>query len=743
MTYAEIVRDALSIAAAIRGVCAPGDRVMFLFPPGLDYIRAFLGCMFGRVLAVPSYPPDVAGASRSYEKVSAIVRDCEPRLLLTSASLLSTVQAFANEDPFAKVARPIVSTLEALVPMANFEFSLPENDEVAFLQYTSGSTGQPKGTMLSHGNLGWMLQSIQDHFCAQPGERLVSWLPPYHDMGLIGGILGPLYACTEATLMAPLTFLRRPLLWLEVISKKRAHISVAPNFAYQLCADRAKPEDVARLDLSEWRLAACGAEPVRGSTLDGFLEKFAPARLRPTVFFPCYGLAEDTLMTACAKANQGHRRTGFEPAQLSRGVVEAREDAPPLVSCGAPTLGTRLAIVESETRRELPADRVGEIWVQNAAVARGYWRNESATVSTFGNFLGSGEGPFLNTGDIGFLHGGELYVCGRSKDLIIVRGKNIYPQDVERLAESTHPALRSGCSVALPSTRDDVEGIVLALEIDRRYRPDRRANEVPGAPLPRGAEKRTGAERRAQNAADEAASRTLEERAAAHSAESDQADGLKYEEIAKRVATQVGVEFGVDVFAIWFLKPGDLPKTSSGKIQRAATRALVEAGKLGAIFEWSRPAAVVLESLRPEAFVRASFFAQLTPIERFDKVRSLLVQDVARALKVAPSSLEKDAPLMTLGMTSLAGAELRTRIERSTGVLLASTAPYNYPTIDALAEHIAERIMALGASAGPAAEPASVEIDPRINDATRSSFGTALERELELARRSLMDDDDE
>ncbi|HWN44200.1 MAG TPA: fatty acyl-AMP ligase, partial [Thermoanaerobaculia bacterium] len=404
LTYAEVDRKARSIAADLQRRGAQGERVLLLFPPGLDFVTAFLGCLYAGAVAVPAYPPS---PGRGTGRLRSLLEDAKPRLALTTPPLLPRVE----REVEGAVA------LEGLLP-EDWRPPAVGPDSLAFLQYTSGSTSTPKGVRVTHGNLIANERAIQHAFGQSEESVVVGWLPLYHDMGLIGNVLQPLWCGATCVLMSPLSFLQRPRRWLEAIGRFRGTTSGGPDFAYSLCVRKIPPAEREGLDLSSWRVAFNGAEPVRAATLDAFAEAFAPCGFHREAFYPCYGLAEATLFVSGGDPEVAPRVSGN------------------LVSCGRAWPGERITVVDPETGRELPAGEEGEICVSGPSVADGYWEGESF-------------GGFLRTGDLGRLdEDGELFVTGRLKDLIVVRGRNIYPHDVERTAEESHPALRPGGGAA-------------------------------------------------------------------------------------------------------------------------------------------------------------------------------------------------------------------------------------------------------------------------------------------------------
>jgi amino acid adenylation domain-containing protein len=613
LTYGELDRRARTIAAALRASLAPGDRALLLYPPGLEFIAAFFGCLYAGVIAVPAYPPRLN--DRSQERLRAVARDAEPRAALTTASILTAAAALPIPE-LAAVCWIATDSLEASM----LELPEPDPESIAFLQYTSGSTSTPKGVMVSHANLLHNEGMIGEAFRQDEDTVVVGWLPLYHDMGLIGNVLQPLWAGGTCVLMAPVAFLQKPLRWLEAIHRYRGTTSGGPNFAYELCVRRIAEEQRAGLDLSSWRVAYNGAEPVRAETLERFAVAFAPQGFRPEAFFPCYGLAEATLFVSGGEAG-----TVPPVAHLDAAALEAHEARPSeseearrLVSCGHAWAGQRIVVADPETGSDLAAGRIGEIWIAGPSVARGYWRNPEATERDFAARLESGEGPFLRTGDLGFLRDGELYVAGRLKDLIIIRGRNHYPQDLELTAERSHPDLRPGSGAAFSVEVSGEERLVLVQEVERRRRDE-------------------------------------------------------FEEVAEAVRGAVAREHEVQVHEVVLVRVGTVPKTSSGKIQRSACRALYLAGELAVVGRSavaSDPAEAVDVSEAAVVPSRGSLLA-LEPEERRTVLERFLRERAAAAVGVPASAIDPDRPLTGLGLDSLAAIELKSGVETALGVPLS------------------------------------------------------------------------
>jgi acyl-CoA synthetase (AMP-forming)/AMP-acid ligase II len=422
-SYAELDRRARAVAAHLRSRLASGDRVVLSYPPGLEFVAAFLGCLYASMIAVPM---PAAHPRRSAERMAAVTADCQPALVLGPQTDIEADETDAWKPP------------------------APAADGIAFLQYTSGSTARPKGVKVTHANLLANLAMIQAAEANDASSRGLSWLPAYHDMGLIEGILQPLYAGYPAWLMPPTAFLQRPQRWLEAISRLRVSVSGAPDFAYALCARRIAEEELAHLDLRSWRVAYNGSEPVSARTLAAFARRFAPCGFREAALRPVYGLAEATLLVSASRAaHASPRALALDAAALAEGRVELAGPGHPagvsVVSCGPPVPGIEITI-------RAPDGEVGEIQVSGPSVTRGYWSQ------------GHAPGP-LGTGDLGFLHQGELYVTGRLKDLVILRGRKLYPQDIERSVEECHGAIEGAVAFAVPEGH--IDRLIVLAEVER------------------------------------------------------------------------------------------------------------------------------------------------------------------------------------------------------------------------------------------------------------------------------------
>ncbi len=474
ITFSELDRAARAAAATLQRHCAPGDRVLILLKPGLDYIVGFLGCLYAGLIAVPAYPP---GATKTLDRLDGILADCQPVAALTNTEDVAAIRRrLAETRSRAQVLD--ISALD-LAAAADWQSVEGARTDAAFLQYTSGSTGHPKGVVVTHGNLIHNSQSISAHFATHQDSHVVSWLPPYHDMGLIGGILQSVFVGFPSTLLAPMHFLQRPLRWLQAISKYRGTISGGPNFAYELCVRKIKDEELAGLDLSSWQVAFNGAEHVRAQTIESFYNRFASCGLAASAAFPCYGLAEGTLLVTSDRVYREPVIQHFHATLLedNRAVLLTNEGAAAvqmrgrlLVSSGRGIAGQEPFICDPHTQECLGEGQVGEICIVGDSVADGYWQLPEKTAATFREARPEQTRwpRFFRTGDLGFLLDGELYVTGRLKDLIIKNGVNHHPGDIESTVLSADESFRPDGSAAFSIELDDCEQVVVMQEVERR-----------------------------------------------------------------------------------------------------------------------------------------------------------------------------------------------------------------------------------------------------------------------------------
>ncbi|MEH2034162.1 MAG: AMP-binding protein [Nostoc sp.] len=609
LTYRELDLSARAIAVQLQTVSAKHERVLLLYPPGLDFITAFFGCLYAGTIAVPAYPPR---QNQSISRLIGIMADAQAMVALTTTSLLTTIATQFTDHPDLATKQIFTTDTIANQQAELWQEPLLDPNAIAFLQYTSGSTGTPKGVMVSHGNLLHNLELIHQLFQTAPNQLGVSWLPPYHDMGLIGSILQPLYVGSSIILMSPVAFLQKPYRWLETISRYQATISGGPNFAYDLCVQKIQPEQLVGLDLSSWKVAFNGAEPVRAQTLERFVTKFEPYGFRPEAFYPCYGMAEGTLLISGGIKECYPTVCNVESAALEQNQVvlcaEQQQHSIKIVGQGRTGLGQTIAIVNPQSFKRCPDGTVGEIWVTGGSTAQGYWQKPQETQETFYACLDdTGGGSFLRTGDLGFLHNGELFVTGRLKDLIVIRGRNYYPQDIELTVQESHSALRQSCGAVFAIEVEGEERIVVAQEIERTYLRKLNADEAIAA--------------------------------------------------IRQAVSQV---HELSVYAVLLLKTASIPKTSSGKISRTACRNGFQTESLDIIAadilpQWDGGAS--------ESKLTVAELLAIAPTQRQQHLESYIQAKLARGLKVDLAKLHPQQPLHQLGLDSLTAIEIKHQIE--------------------------------------------------------------------------------
>src|ERR1041384_1559502 len=468
LTYGALDVKARAIAARLQRLAAVGERVLLLYPPDLEYIAAFFGCLYAGAVAVPVFAPR---ANRSLSRLQAIAADAEAKVVLTTSAVFSRIEPFLAQVSELQAMHWLVTDNIDEETAQEWKEPFIDGDTLAFIQYTSGSTALPKGVMVSHANILHNERMIQSAFRQTEQSVILSWLPLYHDMGLIGGVLQPLYVGAHCILMSPVSFLQKPLRWLQAISRYRATTSGGPNFAYDMCVQKIDPARRTELDLSNWRVAFNGSEPVRAETLKQFAAAFEPCGFRPEAFFPCYGLAEATLFVS-GNPKPAVKKFAAESLAKHR-VEEADVDVQELVSCGTTFVSQEALIVNPETSTRCAPNEVGEIWIAGDSVAKGYWGHSEETQNIFrARLKGVSRETFLRTGDLGFLHDGELFITGRLKDLIIIRGRNLYPQDIEQTVVECHADLRRGGGVAFSIEVEGEERLVVVQELERHTSSD-------------------------------------------------------------------------------------------------------------------------------------------------------------------------------------------------------------------------------------------------------------------------------
>jgi acyl-CoA synthetase (AMP-forming)/AMP-acid ligase II len=611
LTYEALDLHSRVIATQLQALNVCGERALLLYPPGLDYISAFFGCLYAGVIAVPAYPPR---RNRSLFRLQSIFQDAQPTVVLTTAELLADWERWFSSFPDFQALHWI--TTNNITNKSAEEWLFPDigGDTLALLQYTSGSTATPKGVMIDHKNLLSNLALIHERYELTLDSRVLSWLPPYHDMGLVGGILQPLYAGISMTLMSPVMFLQRPLRWLQAISRYKATISGGPNFAYDLCVRKVSAEQRANLDLSSWSLAFNGAEPINNETLDRFTRAFECCGFRREAFYPCYGLAEATLLVSGGSKDIPPVLKTLQRAALEQNRVipnlKQEDESRILVGCGQLSPQQRVVIVHPESLTPCSSNEVGEIWISSASVAQGYWNNPIETERTFRACLAEmKENSFLRTGDLGFVEDGELFVTGRIKDLIVIRGRNYYPQDLELTVETSHSIMRLNCGAAFTIDVDGQEQLVIVQEIERHYR------------------------------------------------------SSNLDDVVAAIRRAIAEQYELQTYAVSLIKTGSIPKTSSGKIQRHTCRASFLSKSLDVIHHWtetstSQEELKQLHTEEPNSLQQTFSLDRNSPsvkresgqrYKNLETIQSYLISHIANRLNIETRDMDVSKPFFDYG----------------------------------------------------------------------------------------------
>ena len=699
LTYSELDKKARSVALMLQRKGLTGERALLLYPPGLDYIAGFFGCLYAGVTAVPAYPPDPNRLNRSLPRLQAIVNDAGATVALTTDAIMYMIRML-------KLGSKLTNSLEKIPFMRKFRNSMKyfssEKQAVAnstelgdlqwistdstpsighenwaapsitaqttsFLQYTSGSTGNPKGVILSHSNLLANSEIIKTSLGYKPNTVGVFWLPIYHDMGLIGGVLQPLYSGCPSVFMSPIAFLQRPLRWLETISRQpedRVVSTAAPNFAYDMCVKKATPEFIKSIDLSRWEMALSGAEPVRAQTIERFSETFKPAGFKKTAFLPAYGLAEATLFVSGAFMDKEPITTTVDKTALQKNtVLEVPKDDPAaltLVSSGHGHSTQTTLIVNPDTFLSCKPGEIGEIWVKGPSVSLGYYGREEATKETFQNYLAdTGDGPFLRTGDLGFMKDDEIFVAGRVKDLIIIRGTNHYPQDIELSVEQAHPEIRPGCSAAITVDMNNTEELVIVCEV--------RHNK-----------------------------------------------NQNFSEIIQAVREAVTENHDLQTRTVVLIKARTIHKTSSGKIMRQATKADFLADKLSVIQRWD--SGTTLESKPPAEEEKVPLQTEETETlhaksDTRKRIETWIAVQLSESLGIPAKEIDVRQPFISFGLDSAQAVGLSGDLEDFLDRSLSPTLIWDYPTIESLARYLSEEDIEFPSAASTKTKP-SLEYEP-------------------------------
>ncbi|WP_019505919.1 type I polyketide synthase [Pleurocapsa sp. PCC 7319] len=635
ITYQELDRQAKAVASILQSW--KGERALLMYPSGLEFITAFFGCLYAGVIAVPVYPPR---RNRNLSRLLSIVNDAQAGIVLTTTSILKNIDQRWEKQPELAQLKLIATDTLTSDSQAKFTVQSVNSKALAFLQYTSGSTGTPKGVMVSHENIIHNQQLIQQAFGHNKKTIFVGWLPLFHDMGLIGNVIQPMYLGIPCILMPPAAFLQKPIRWLQAISKYRATTSGGPNFAYDLCVNKIRPEELVHLDLRSWDLAFNGAEPVRAETLKNFAHKFAACGFRASAFYPCYGMAESTLLATGGNKHQKAVIREVKAEDIKKNLVVNSESLSPgsreFVGCGYSRLGTKVVIVNQDSLTSCEMGKIGEIWLSGDSIAAGYWNLLEATQETFQAYLqDTGEGPFLRTGDLGFLDNKELFVTGRLKDLIIIRGQNHYPQDIEITVEKSHPALRKNSSAAFTINVADGEGLVVVCEIERTY-----------------------------------------------------LRKLNPDDIVRELKIAISIEHELDLHGVMLLKPGSIPKTSSGKIQRRVCKTRFLESKLNnVIWKWLDNNQQL--SIEPSSNSSAKFAPEHS--QTTAEIEIWLLSKIAKMQQIPIESVDLQQPLAVYGLNSVKAVTIAAELGEWLSIEVEPTIAYDYPSIRALAKHLGKQ----------------------------------------------------
>jgi acyl-CoA synthetase (AMP-forming)/AMP-acid ligase II/acyl carrier protein len=656
LTYAELDRQARAVAARLQASRSVGERALLLYPPGPEFLAGFFGCLYAGVIAIPAYPPKLPVRPRDYNfrRILAIARDASPRFVLTTRAVLARVGESAAMLPGLQDAQWIASDAPEGPGADAWSLFTPAAEALAFLQYTSGSTGHPKGVMVSHAHILSNERMIAAAFGHSERTVVGGWLPVFHDMGLIGHVLQPLFLGVPCHLMSPVAFIKSPITWLKLISDYRITTSGAPDFAYRLCTASVSEEQKAKLDLSSWDLAFNGAEPVRHDTLEAFTAAFAACGFRRQAFYPTYGLAEATLFVSGGEKQAEPVLLPARRPELERGhFVPAeqgsqKEAVRVLVGCGRSARGQELRVVDPETRTPVPEGQVGEVWLAGPHVTGGYWQRPEQTAERFGAALaGTDAHVFYRTGDLALLWKGELFITGRASDLLIVRGVNHYPQDLELTVERVDERFLMPCAVSV-----EVEGeerVVVIQEVRRDF-PVRET-----------------------------------------------------ETVAAAVRQALAEAHGLELHALVLVRQSAMPRTSSGKVQRRVCRDLFLKGQLEALGRWVHG--------QPRPTAEAPVAPPPADTGAREALQSWLLERVARLLRVQPHEVDPQRHLSEYGLDSAASVLLAGELERKLGRSVPATVAWDHPTLAAIASFLTPSV----AMPPPLAGPSSTTL-PRLHE---------------------------
>lgn len=659
-TFSDLDRQARSIGAALQGMNLQGQRAVMICPPGLDYVALFFGCLYGGVIPVPAYPPDPNNLARTLPRVLSIIKDAQASIILANRVILAAAKGLAAIAPDLAALRwlDVESLREG--PGASWQETHPEPGSLAYLQYTSGSTLSPRGVMISHDNLLRNALVIGREFKMQPEETSVIWLPPYHNMGLIAGLLSHVAMGAPCMVMSPLAFLQSPYRWLKAISDYRATRSGGPNFAFDLAVQRVTAEQRATLDLSCWTLCFCGSEAVRADTINRFVGAFGSCGFHRSAFIPAYGLAEATLLVSGGLREEpplvlNVDRAGLESNRLIP-VAAGTPGSQTYVGNGKPFADQDVRIVDPATHAPGGKDAVGEIWVKGPCIAGGYWQRPAETIETFQAQLADGSGPYMRTGDLGFLYQGELFIAGRVKDMIVIHGKNYYPQDIEATIDLNVKGLPPGSNAAFAVEIEGEERLGIVQEVDPQA-------------------------------------------------------GLDPDEVIRAIRRAVASEFSLKAELVALIARGSIPRTASNKIQRFACRDDYQSGSLNAIKISTLAEPAGQPAKQPDSASEENIFKKmflsLPPEMRRQILMDQLGKEIAAELKVPASELHPDEPLTGFGLDSIGSVEIANKVAAILGVDIPIATLLQGATLNQLADLI---VSGMGGGQPVSSVPATVPV---------------------------------
>ncbi len=628
LSNADLARIVSRYARAIKGMATEGEsdptRILLVLPQGRSFVGAYFGCIAAQAIAVPTFPPK---NQRQAERLKLMLLDLGQCVVLTTQEALHTDLAELRRDPDLGHIRWAISEDVERESSCSLDEFHADPSAIAMLQYTSGSTGRPRGVMVTNQNLWANSELIKQSFAHdRPNRRSVIWLPPYHDMGLIGGVLQPVHAGFAALLMPTSLFVRHPFRWLKAIDDFRGTSSGGPNFAFQLCVNNVRERDLARLDLSSWDIAFCGAEPINHQTMIDFCKRFSRTGFRPSAIYPCYGMAETTLMVSGKHPFEDFKALPVEVQSLAKGHVSVSDANSPrthtLVSCGTVHSSLDARIVDPEMSTELSECEIGEVWVSGSSVAAGYWKDDKKTEQTFGQRLPNSQSRFLRTGDLGFIHQGELYVTGRLKEVLIVRGANYYPQDLEHECTAACPEVTHIRAAAFSVPGTGQEKVVLIVETPR--------------------------------------------------------PNLDHDDLAKRINTRLIEKFGIKSDVIAFVPRHTIRTTTSGKVQRSTLRDAYLANTIKSYRLW--------EEMPERRSANAPTVALDTSSER--TIVDWIIDKVASITELKHDQIRSSDTFTELALDSVASLEMLSELDQKHGIGISPESLYKFNTPDLLAREI-------------------------------------------------------